>query len=66
MLNCTKEYLELETCDGLSRAFIGEGVRSSSTFDKQQAFNIVLLMCLRAEYLRKSDPPDFYEKPYPR
>ncbi|MCB1144542.1 MAG: hypothetical protein H7A24_02810 [Leptospiraceae bacterium] len=70
--NCQKEYPDTDTCEAYIRLyFVGDtylemtgqepGLRESKRF-----IDTLLLTCLNAYHTRKSDPPDFYEKPYPR
>ncbi|MCB1180048.1 MAG: hypothetical protein KDK36_20890, partial [Leptospiraceae bacterium] len=71
-VNCLKEYPELDGCEGLAKVYLfgdtlfGSDGNKPNIQNNETTKDTILLYCLRAYQLRKSDPPDFYENPKPR
>jgi hypothetical protein len=67
-----KEYGELQSCDSYVRMYIynvtspPEGNPANIQKVNERFLEYTILYCLRAQQLRKADPPKFYEDPEPR
>jgi hypothetical protein len=70
--NCQKEYPNTDTCEAYIRFyFVGDTYlemtgQESGIRENQRFIDTLLLTCLHAYHVRKSDPPQFYEIPNPR